>query len=61
MVMEISGSAGRTVRQIGQPVRLEEETRIRNLGHAPGTDTEEVLSELGLSREMIDQLTPSPV
>ena len=56
MVMEIPGTSGRTVRQIGQPVRLDEETSIRNLGHAPGTDTEEVLSELGLAREMIDQL-----
>lgn len=58
MVIEKQGISGRTVRQIGQPVRLEGDTRIRNLGHAPGSDTEEVLSELGLSKEKINQLKP---
>lgn len=58
MVMELEGPSGRTVRQLGQPVRLTGETRIRNLGRSPGADTEEVLSELGLSRETIDRLKP---
>ncbi len=56
MVVELPTPSGRTVRQIGQPVRLGGQTPIRNLGHAPGTDTQEVLAELGLDRSQIDRL-----
>jgi crotonobetainyl-CoA:carnitine CoA-transferase CaiB-like acyl-CoA transferase len=46
MVLEQRASAG-TVHHIGQPVRLDGSTTIRNLGRFPGADTEEVLAGLG--------------
>lgn len=46
----------RTVRHIGQPVRLDEKTEIRNLGRFPGADTEEVLAELGMTMEQRERL-----
>ena len=50
MVLEVESEQGKTIRQLGQPVRLGPEgTKIRNLGRLPGADTEEVLAELGLS------------
>src|SRR5690606_34486612 len=51
MVVTPAAPSGREVRQIGQPVRLGgQETHIRNLGHAPGADTEAVLAELAQGR-----------
>jgi crotonobetainyl-CoA:carnitine CoA-transferase CaiB-like acyl-CoA transferase len=50
MVVASPTASGKTIRQIGQPVRLGgKTTHIRNLGRMPGADTEEVLAELGLS------------
>lgn len=46
MVLDLSVE-GRSVRQLGQPVRIGGPTKIRNLGRFPGADTEEVLAELG--------------
>lgn len=48
MVLETQTSTGK-VRHIGQPVRLGEKTEIRNLGRFPGSDTEEVLDQLGIA------------
>lgn len=47
MILE-TGAADAPVRQLGQPVRLEGTTEVRNLGRLPGADTEEVLAELGI-------------
>ncbi|HEV7344323.1 MAG TPA: CoA transferase [Devosia sp.] len=55
MVLETQTSTG-TVRHIGQPVRLGEKTEIRNLGRFPGSDTEEVLAELGIATERKERL-----
>jgi crotonobetainyl-CoA:carnitine CoA-transferase CaiB-like acyl-CoA transferase len=57
IVIEPASPTGRTVRQIGQPVRLGSETHIRNLGHPPGADTKAVLSELGLDRKLVEELS----
>ena len=56
MVIEPQTASGRTVRQLGQPVRLGGQTPIRNLGRPPGADTREVLSSLGLDNDLIDTL-----
>ena len=55
MVLETQTSTGK-VRHIGQPVRLGETTDIRNLGRFPGSDTEEVLVELGIATERKERL-----
>jgi crotonobetainyl-CoA:carnitine CoA-transferase CaiB-like acyl-CoA transferase len=55
MVLEAKTST-RTVRHIGQPVRLGESTEVRNLGRFPGADTEEVLAELGIAADRRDRL-----
>jgi crotonobetainyl-CoA:carnitine CoA-transferase CaiB-like acyl-CoA transferase len=55
MVLETKTST-RTVRHIGQPVRLGESTEVRNLGRFPGADTEEVLAELGIAADRRDRL-----
>ncbi|MFD2647127.1 CaiB/BaiF CoA transferase family protein [Devosia albogilva] len=47
MVIE-TGAADAPLRQLGQPVRLQGTTEVRNLGRLPGADTEEVLAELGI-------------
>ena len=53
MVVASPTASGKTVRQIGQPVRLGgQATHIRNLGRLPGADTEEVLAELGFERSL---------
>jgi crotonobetainyl-CoA:carnitine CoA-transferase CaiB-like acyl-CoA transferase len=57
MVVEQPAPSGRTIRQIGQPVRLTEPSAIRNLGRAPGADTGTVLSGLGLAPELIQRLS----
>ena len=57
MVIEGPAASGRTVRQIGQPVRLGGDTHIRNLGRWPGADTEDVLAGLGLPAKLKDQLS----
>lgn len=55
MVLDTQTST-RKVRHIGQPVRLGESTEIRNLGRYPGSDTEEVLAELGITTERMERL-----
>lgn len=55
MVIE-QQSGSRTIRQIGQPVRLGEKTEIRTLGRWPGADTKEVLSSIGLDEDRIETL-----
>lgn len=58
MVLEQKTAAGRTIRQIGQPVRLDGQTSVRNLGRPPGADTKEVLAELGLEEGLLERLVP---
>ncbi|KRA43242.1 CaiB/BaiF CoA transferase family protein [Devosia sp. Root635] len=55
MVLDTRTST-RDVRHIGQPVRLGDNTEIRNLGRFPGSDTEEVLAELGIATERRERL-----
>jgi crotonobetainyl-CoA:carnitine CoA-transferase CaiB-like acyl-CoA transferase len=55
MVLETQAST-RTIRHIGQPVRLGSATEIRNLGRFPGADTEEVLAELGIASDRRERL-----
>ncbi|WP_196260925.1 CaiB/BaiF CoA transferase family protein [Pelagibacterium limicola] len=57
MVISHPGSDGRAIRQLGQPVRVGGETRIANLGRAPGADTIDILSGIGLDTEQIKQLS----
>ena len=49
----------RPVRQVGPPVRLDTGNPVRWLGHAPGTDTESVLAEIGIGGTDLDQLRRS--
>jgi crotonobetainyl-CoA:carnitine CoA-transferase CaiB-like acyl-CoA transferase len=55
MVLEMQ-SGTRTIRHIGQPVRLGDKTGIRNLGRSPGADTEEVLAGLGIEPDRLKTL-----
>jgi crotonobetainyl-CoA:carnitine CoA-transferase CaiB-like acyl-CoA transferase len=59
MVVETVGGDGNIIRQIGQPVGLGRDNPVRWLGHMPGTDTEAVLSGLGLDAVTLDQLRGS--
>ncbi len=59
MVVETIGAGGATVRQVGPPVRLDTGNPVRWLGHAPGTDTEAVLAEIGIGGTDLDQLRRS--
>ncbi len=58
MVIDVPAAQGE-VAQIGQPVRLDGTTKIRNLGRLPGADTEEVLAGIGLDpalhRKLVEQ------
>jgi len=57
-VIDVPAAQGE-VAQIGQPVRLDGTTKIRNLGRLPGADTEEVLAGIGLDpalhRKLVEQ------
>lgn len=59
MVVETIGASGATVRQVGPPIRLDAKNPVRWLGHAPGTDTESVLAEIGIGGTDLDQLRRS--
>ncbi|WP_421951979.1 CaiB/BaiF CoA transferase family protein [Pelagibacterium sp.] len=56
MALSYQGAGGRTVRQIGQPVRFGQESPVRWLGRAPGADTEALLEDIGLSKAEIETL-----
>ncbi|MHA6300006.1 CaiB/BaiF CoA transferase family protein [Devosia sp. CAU 1758] len=59
MVVETIGESGVTVRQVGPPVRFDARNPVRWLGHAPGTDTESALAEIGIGGADLDQLRRS--
>jgi len=57
MVVEIDDARLGKVRQIGIPIKLSDTPgQIRSLGVVPGANTEEILLELGYTRQEIDKL-----
>jgi len=57
MVVEIDDTRLGKVRQIGIPLKLSDTPgQIRSLGVVPGANTEEILLELGYTRQEIDKL-----
>ncbi|MFC7703800.1 CaiB/BaiF CoA transferase family protein [Plastorhodobacter daqingensis] len=57
MVLDLPGSDGRPRRQLGPPVRLDDQPRSHRLGRAPGADTEAVLRDLGFDDATITVLS----
>jgi crotonobetainyl-CoA:carnitine CoA-transferase CaiB-like acyl-CoA transferase len=57
MVMEVKHPTLGTVKQIGFPVKLSDTpAQIRNLGKLAGSDTQQIMEELGYSPEDIQKL-----
>jgi crotonobetainyl-CoA:carnitine CoA-transferase CaiB-like acyl-CoA transferase len=57
MVMEVKHPTLGTVKQIGFPVKLSDTpAQIRNLGKLSGSDTRQIMEELGYSQEDVQRL-----
>lgn len=57
MILEIDHPVKGKIRQVGISIKLSDTPgRIKNLGSSPGENTSEILSELGYSKEEIQQL-----
>ena len=57
MILEVDGTGKEKIRQAGISIKLSDTPgRIRNTGSSPGENTSEILSELGYSKETIQQL-----
>jgi crotonobetainyl-CoA:carnitine CoA-transferase CaiB-like acyl-CoA transferase len=57
MIVEVDSADKEKIRQVGISIKLSDTPgRIRNTGSSPGENTSEILSELGYSKETIQQL-----
>ena len=60
LVVEVDLPGGGKVRQLGTPIRFSESPiRYTRAGHSPGTDTKEVLLELGYTEKHIESFKHS--